>query len=156
MSSCELPGGPGAVGGRVTAAGSRVHRLVPGAAHSWTGVPPQEYKAAAAHHCGVTRSVLVGDAGEKTAFHVRYFEVAPGGFTTRERHAHEHVVFALRGVGVAVLGEAEHELRPGDTLYVAPGEVHQLRNPAADEPFGFLCVVDAVRDRPVAVEAAGH
>jgi ribulose-bisphosphate carboxylase large chain len=151
MSSCELPQGAGKVGGRVTAAGSRVHRFVPGPTHSWTGVPPQEYKAAAAHHCGVTRTVLVGEAGEKTAFHVRYFEVAPGGFTTLERHAHEHVVIVLRGRGVAVLGGQEHELGHGDALYVAPDEVHQLRNPSAEEPFGFLCMVDAVRDRPVAV-----
>jgi len=33
---------------------------------------------------------------------------------------------------------------------VAPEEVHQLRNPA-DEPFGFLCIVDHERDRPVVV-----
>jgi ribulose-bisphosphate carboxylase large chain len=117
-------------------------------------VPRQEYKAAADQHCGVTRSVLVGEGGEKTAFHVRYFEVAPGGFTTLERHAHEHVVVVMRGRGVAVLGGEEHELGYGDALYVAPDEVHQLRNPSAQEPFGFLCMVDAVRDRPVAVSGA--
>lgn len=154
-SSCELPG-PGAVGGRVTPAGSRVHRFRPGVSHSWSGVPLQAYKADAAHHCGVTRSVLVGEGGERTAFHVRYFEVAPGGFTTLERHAHEHVVVVLRGTGVAVLGGAEHALGFGDTLYVAPDEVHQLRNPSADEAFGFLCVVDAVRDRPTVMGGEAH
>ena len=40
----------------------------------------------------------------------------------------------------------------GDAVYVAPDEVHQFRNPSATEPFGFLCVVDAERDRPVSVK----
>lgn len=143
MSSCEVPAS-GAVGGRVTAAGSRIHRHQ---GSSFSGVPTEGYKAEADHHAGVTRAVLVGAAGEQTSFHVRYFEVAPGGFTTLERHHHEHVVVVLRGRGVASLDGTDHELAAGDTLYVAPGEVHQLRNPG-EEPFGFLCVVDAVRDRP--------
>jgi quercetin dioxygenase-like cupin family protein len=157
MSSCELPqgGGPSAAC-RVTAKGSRIHRFCPapsaGAPHAWEGVPIQDYKAAAAHHCGVLRSVLVGGSGEQTRFHLRYFEVTPGGFTTLEHHQHEHVVIVLRGAGKARLGDAEHDLALGDVLYVAPHEVHQLTNPTA-EPFGFLCLVDAERDRPVVVPA---
>ena len=50
--------------------------------HHWLGAPVTEYKEAASHHCGVARSVLVGEHGERTAFQVRYFEVQPGGFTT--------------------------------------------------------------------------
>ena len=44
-----------------------------------------------------------------------------------------------------------HALGFGDTVYVAPNEVHQFRNTAESEPFGFLCLVDAERDRPMAV-----
>jgi ribulose-bisphosphate carboxylase large chain len=109
------------------------------------------YKPAADHHCGVTRTVLAGEGGEQTAFHVRYFEIAPGGFTTLERHRHEHVVVVLRGRGEIRLGEETHPLGFGDTAYVAPDEVHQLHNPSATEPFGFLCMVDARRDAPVPV-----
>ncbi len=157
-SSCEMPsGGPVSAAARVTEAGSRIHRFMPAtspdAPHSWGGVPVQEYKAAAAHHCGVLRQVLVGDSGEATRFHVRYFEIAPGGFSTLERHTHEHVVVVLRGVGRVRLGEKEHALSFGDTLYVAPNEVHQLRNDGGAEPFGFLCLVDAERDRPVPMDA---
>jgi quercetin dioxygenase-like cupin family protein len=94
--------------------------------------------------------VLVGDAGEKTNFQVRYFEIAPAGFTTLEHHRHEHAVVVLRGRGEVRLGDAWHEVGFGDVVYVAPDEVHQLRNPGA-EPFGFLCMVDAERDRPAAV-----
>jgi len=155
MNTCEFsapePSSTQSQLARISAAGSRLHRLVPGAAFSWTGVPVQEYKPAADHHRGVRRAVLVGDFGEQTQFHLRYFEISPGGFTTLERHRHEHVVVVLRGSGLARIADREHPLAFGDTLYIAPHEVHQLRNPSPTEPFGFLCVVDAVRDRPVEV-----
>jgi quercetin dioxygenase-like cupin family protein len=116
--------------------------------HRWQGVPVVDYKEAAEHHCGVRRSVLIGDSGEKTSFHIRYFEIAPGGFSSLERHQHEHVIVVLRGQGEVRLGDVVHAVAFGDTVYVAPNEVHQLRNGSPSEPFGFLCMVDAVRDRP--------
>jgi ribulose-bisphosphate carboxylase large chain len=91
----------------------------------------------------------VGEQGERTAFHVRYFEISPGGFTSLEHHGHEHVVVVLRGTGEVRLGAALYPVGVGDTVYIAPQAVHQLRNPSAVEPFGFLCVVDAQRDAPV-------
>ena len=157
MSSCELPpsGQDAAESSPVSEKGSRLHRLVPaataGAAYLWQGVPVQDYKQAARDHCGARRAVLVGDRGERARFQVRYFEIAPGGFTTLEHHVHEHVVFVLRGTGQVRLGETWHDVAFGDTVYVAPEEVHQLRN-AGSEPFGFLCIVDSERDRPVPVE----
>lgn len=148
MSACELPAATSAV-----PAGSRVLRFRPASGpaepHAWQGVAPADYKQAADHHRGVARTVLAGAAGEHTAFQVRYFEIAPDGFTTLERHAHEHVVVVLRGRGEVHLGETVHTLGFGDTVYVAPHEAHQLRNPSGTEPFGFLCVVDAERDAPV-------
>lgn len=159
MSSCELPlpGQPISASARVTPGGSRVHRFQPGdgpaGPHGWRGVAVQEYKPAADHHCGVLRSVLVGDGGERTRFQVRYFEIAAGGNSTLEHHQHEHVVIVLRGRGEVRLGDAWHPVAFGDVVYVAPDEVHQLRNPA-EEAFGFLCLVDAERDRPVVVSEA--
>ncbi len=150
MSSCELPL-PGPVLAALTAKGSRVQRFRPAGGagpHTWQGVAVQEYKQAAENHCGVIRSVLAGDGYDKTSFQIRYFEIGPGGFTTLERHRHEHVVIVLRGTGRVRLGDTWHEVGFGDTVYVAPDEVHQLRNDGG-EPFGFLCVVDRERDRPV-------
>ncbi len=143
-SSCDFPPRPAA-----PAAGSRVLRC--DGKFRWQGVTAAEYKDAADHHRGVTRLGLVGGAGEDTAFHVRYFELAPGGYSSREHHCHEHAVVVLRGRGEVQLGDAVYPLAFGDTVYVAPNEVHQFRNPSASEPFGFLCVVDAERDRPVLV-----
>jgi ribulose-bisphosphate carboxylase large chain len=142
-SSCDPASPPPAP----AATGSRVLRWQDG--FTWEGVPVEAYKAPADHWCGVSRTALAGERGEQTAFHVRYFEIAPGGYSSRERHRHEHVVVVLRGRGQVQLGDAVHHLGFGDTVYVAPHEVHQFRN-TAEEPFGFLCIVDARRDRPAA------
>src|SRR3954471_14830092 len=120
-SSCEAAAPPGAA-----AAGSRVLRFQPD--YHWEGVPVAQYKAPADHWAGVRRTVLVGAAGERTRFHMRYFEIAPGGFSSLERHEHEHAVFVLRGRGEVRLGGRVHALGFGDTVYVAPREAHQLRN----------------------------
>jgi quercetin dioxygenase-like cupin family protein len=155
MNSCEFPNADKntAASARVSEKGSRIHRYQPGtgpsAPHTWLGVPVQEYKPATEHHCGVVRSVLVGDCGEQTRFQVRYFEIAPAGFTTLEHHRHEHAVVVLRGRGEVYLEDRWHEVGFGDTIYVAPDEMHQLRNATATEAFGFLCIVDRERDRPV-------
>jgi ribulose-bisphosphate carboxylase large chain len=124
---------------------SRIHRFDP--SFRWDGVPIVEYKQPADHWCGIVRQVLVGDRGEQTAFQVRYFEIAPGGFSSLESHRHEHGVIVLRGRGEVQLGELVQDLHFGDVVYVAPDEVHQFRNPTS-EPFGFLCIVDARRDNP--------
>ena len=157
MSSCDIPGTDEVradVG--VSERGSRVHRLIPARSpqepNAWQGVAVEDYKAPAAHHCGVVRSVLAGTNDDQTRFQVRYFEISPGGFSSREYHRHEHVVVVMRGRGEVWLDGTWHEVGFGDTVYVAPLEVHQLRNRGA-EPFGFLCVVDAERDAPVMVES---
>jgi quercetin dioxygenase-like cupin family protein len=144
-SSCDIPTRPAA-----EAAGSRVLRFR--GDFRWQGIPICEYKQSGEHWCGVARMALVGETGEQTRFHVRYFEIAPGGFSSRESHRHEHAVIVLRGRGVVELGGERHELNFGDTVYVAPHEVHKFANPTA-EPFGFLCIVDAERDRPVLAPA---
>jgi len=113
----------------------------------WEGIPDEKYKTADGTFSDVVRRTLVGNRGEKTGFHVRYFEIGPGGRTTWERHVHEHVVVVVRGRGRVRLEEGARDLGVHDTVYVAPGRPHQFSNPFED-PFGFLCIVDAVRDRP--------
>lgn len=142
ISSCELPSATAKA-----TAGSRVLRFQEG--FRWEGVEAREYKSPADHWCGVTRLALIGESGEWTAFQMRYFEIAPGGFSSLEHHQHEHAVFVLRGNGEVQLGEHVHPIAFGDVVYVAPSEVHQFRNMSSDERLGFLCVVDTNRDRPV-------
>ncbi len=97
---------------------------------------------------GVRRVELVGKFGEQTRCDLRYFEVAPGGFTSLEKHLHTHIVIAARGTGVLTMGNQRIVLEPMDVVYLQPLEVHQLHN-ETPEPFGFLCIVDHERDRPM-------
>jgi S-methyl-1-thioxylulose 5-phosphate methylthiotransferase len=122
--------------------------------NSWSGIEPKGYRAGRLDepgqgYRGVTKHVISGDRGEPSSFEVRYFEVEPGGYTRLEKHQHVHSVTIIRGRGYAVVGEALHPLAPFDHIYVGPMTMHQFVN-ESDEPFGFICVVDADRDRPQA------
>ena len=115
-------------------------------AFRWDGVDVTRYKdAGSAPFRDVTRQVLFdvpGMAGEW-----RYFEVAPGGHSTLERHAHPHAVMVLRGRGRCLVGGAIHALAERDLVHVPPMTWHQFR---ADDaaPLGGLGLVDKDRARP--------
>jgi quercetin dioxygenase-like cupin family protein len=89
--------------------------------------------------------VLFGDAA--LPVQLRYFEVAPGGYTTLERHEHVHAVMVIRGKGQCLVGDKAHEIGTHDLVNVPPMTWHQF-HAAKDEPLGFLCLVAADRDRP--------
>ncbi|MDH5287575.1 MAG: cupin domain-containing protein [Betaproteobacteria bacterium] len=93
----------------------------------------------------VTRQVLFDDPA--LASQLRYFEVAPGGYTTLERHEHAHAVVIQRGRGRVLVGERVFEVREHDLVHVPALAWHQFRA-AHDAPLGFLCMVNATRDRP--------
>jgi quercetin dioxygenase-like cupin family protein len=122
-------------------------RLIRFGSYGWEGVTPDAYKDPGDSWRAVTRHRLLGSP-EGMPFHLRYFEIAPGGYTTFERHEHQHAVIAIRGEGAVRLGDRWESMRFGDVVYVAPHQPHQFRA-AGHEPFGFICVVDAERDRPV-------
>ncbi len=121
----------------------------------WKHIPVEPYKKESQTYRGMTRRELVGKRGEKTSFHLRYFEIEKGGYSTYEHHQHEHVVYITKGTGEVRLGCRYMTVGVGDVVYVGPDDAHQFLNPNSDEPFGFLCVVDAVRDRPREVDGEG-
>jgi ribulose-bisphosphate carboxylase large chain len=122
----------------------------------WAGVAVEDYKATTETWKGITRRELLGKRGESPRFHVRYFELDPGGYSTLEQHEHEHVVIPQRGRGEVQFGCYVFRVGFGDVVYVAPNDPHQFRNPEdASEPFGFLCIVNAERDRPQSVDGLG-
>ena len=77
---------------------------------------------------------------------LRYFEVACAGFSTLERHEHVHAVMILRGEGEALVGEEVWPIKPFDLVTVPPLTWHQFRA-SSKSPLGFLCMVDAERDK---------
>ncbi len=73
--------------------------------------------------------------------------MAPGGWTTLERHGHVHAVMVIRGRGQCLVGDRVYDIGMHDLVSVPPMTWHQFRS-AGDEPLGFLCLVAAERDRP--------
>jgi quercetin dioxygenase-like cupin family protein len=118
----------------------------------WDGVPVSAYKPGGTHFAGITRQLLFG-GGEGLACQLRYFEVAPGGYSSLERHRHAHAIMVIRGRGRALVGDRILELAMHDLVSVPPLTWHQLRT-VGEEPFGFLCMVDCGRDTPERPDAA--
>lgn len=123
----------------------KLHRKAEGD-YRWEGVECRPYKEnARALFKSVTRQVLFSEPG--MAGELRYFEVAPGGFSTLERHEHVHGVLILRGRGQCLIGREIRSLEPNDLVTVPPMTWHQFRANRG-EPLGFLCMVNAQRDKP--------
>ncbi|MFO1019385.1 MAG: RuBisCO large subunit C-terminal-like domain-containing protein [Planctomycetales bacterium] len=143
-SSCELP-----KTARLPVVGNQVQYLPFQSSYQWEGREPAQYKKSAEiPFQDVTRHELIGQRGEKAAFDLRYFEIAPEGFSSLEKHVHTHTIIGVRGTGTLLCGEKQFPIRPMDVAYIPPLQVHQLQN-ASSEPFGFFCIVDHDRDRPV-------
>ena len=112
----------------------------------WEGVDVLPYKEdARALFKGVTRQVLFRNPEQESE--LRYFEVAPGGFSTLERHRHTHSVLILRGRGCCLVGRDVRQLDTNDLVAVPPMTWHQFRA-AEGQPLGFLCMVNSTRDKP--------
>jgi len=112
----------------------------------WAGVDLRLYKEEnAAPFKAVSRQVLFSDP--RLMGELRYFEIQPGGYTTLERHQHMHAVMILRGEVRVLVGGTVHAVKPHDLVAVPPWTWHQFRA-APREKLGFLCLVDATRDRP--------
>ena len=114
--------------------------------YRWDGVEVLPYKEdGRALFKAITRQVLFSDPAQGSE--LRYFEVAPGGFSTLERHAHTHNVLILRGCGHCLVGREVRKLSTNDLVAVPPMTWHQFRA-TKGEPLGFLCMVNAQRDKP--------
>jgi quercetin dioxygenase-like cupin family protein len=94
----------------------------------------------------ISRQVLFDDPA--LACQLRYFELAAGGYSTLERHEHAHGVMILRGHGSCLVGEEVRDLAPQDLVSIPAWTWHQFRANRG-ETFGFLCMVNQLRDRPV-------
>lgn len=112
----------------------------------WEHVETLRYKDPdAAPYRSITRRVLFGE--DDLHCELRYFEIAPGGWSTLERHEHAHAVMVLRGHGRCLVGDAVHRIGEHDLVRVPPKAWHQFRADD-DTPLGFLCLVNRERDRP--------
>jgi mannose-6-phosphate isomerase-like protein (cupin superfamily) len=112
----------------------------------WDEVPVHAYKQEdGVPFKDITRRLLF--SAPALACELRYFEMAPGGFSTLERHQHMHAVLILRGRGHCLVGSEVKPIETRDLITVPPMTWHQFRA-TRGEPLGFLCMVNAARDKP--------
>lgn len=115
--------------------------------YDWENVPVLSYKEEGTHFKSITRQILSEGLADVPC-QLRYFEIAPGGYSTLERHYHAHLVTILRGAGEALLGEKIYPVRDKDIITIPGRTWHQFR---ATEgiPLGFLCLVNIERDKAI-------
>lgn len=93
----------------------------------------------------ISRQVLFAE--QALGCELRYFEMAAGGYSTLERHEHVHAVMILRGHGKCLVGADVRPVKPFDLVSIPAWTWHQFRA-TEGEPLGFLCMVNALRDKP--------
>lgn len=112
----------------------------------WEAVDVLDYKPeGSAPFRDISRQLLFRT--EALGCELRYFEIAPGGHSTLERHQHEHAVMILSGGGACLVGGEVRAVRVHDLVHIPAMSWHQFRASEGGH-LGFLCMVNIDRDRP--------
>jgi len=94
---------------------------------------------------GAKMRMLIGPQDGAKNFHMRHFEVAPGGNTPHHRHDYEHEILVLKGEGVATSKAGQRPFHSGDVVFVPANEMHQFKN-TGTVPCEFICLIPAPED----------
>lgn len=90
---------------------------------------------------GVKMRWCISQADGAENFYLRLVEVAVDSAPPPpHEHPFEHEMYILEGRGTAVGPEGEQPFNAGDTLFIPPGESHQLRHLTA---LKFICLIPA-------------
>jgi len=89
----------------------------------------------------VKKKVLIGPDEGSDNIIMRHFIIAPGGNTPYHDHDYEHVVKIENNKGIVIDENGnEYEVRKGQSIFVAPNEKHQFKNPFSED-FEFTCII---------------
>ena len=115
------------------------------------GRAAEEAKAPAGKASPLMTQDLSGIAGKEAV--MLTVEYPPGGSSSAHRHNADVFVYVLEGsVVMQVEGAAPVTLRPGQTFYEGPDDVHLVgRNASGTEPAKFLAFFVKDKGAPVAV-----
>lgn len=92
------------------------------------------------------KRVLIGPEDGSNNIIMRCFTIMPQGHTPRHKHNYEHVIKVQKGKGIAVDEKGrEHEVLPGQSIFVMPNQEHQFKNPFP-EPFELICIIPNVEE----------
>jgi quercetin dioxygenase-like cupin family protein len=94
--------------------------------------------------------VLVGPEQGDTTFALRRFIMEAGGGMPLHTNQVEHQQYVLRGRARIRIGDAVHEVKPDDTLFIPAGAPHSYD--VLEAPFEFICVVPSIDDKVTLVE----
>ncbi len=95
---------------------------------------------------GARMRMLIGSADGADNFHMRHFEIEPGGCTPHHQHDYEHEILVFRGEGTARTENGDRPIKAGDVIYVPPNEMHQFCNNNSSESLEFICLIPAPCD----------
>lgn len=93
---------------------------------------------------GTVRQVLIGPEAAPN-FALRRFIMEPGGGMPKHTNTVEHEQYILRGKARVGLGDAVHEVKAGDVVFIPQGLPHWYEADA-EEGFEFLCIVPNKED----------
>ncbi|MCP4215584.1 MAG: cupin domain-containing protein [bacterium] len=83
---------------------------------------------------------LIGEDSPAPNFHMRLFQLEPGGHSPFHSHDFEHEIYVVEGVGQLMTQKDPLPLEQGSFALVMPNEEHQFRN-MGETPFKFLCMI---------------
>ena len=102
-------------------------------------VPPGTYAGVPE---GVQMRELITERDGAPNFSMRVFDIEPGKSTPFHTHAWEHEVFIIEGTGKVRTEGKETPFIKGDSVFVAPHELHCfVADPAS--PVRLICCVPA-------------
>src|SRR6056297_3250005 len=89
---------------------------------------------------GLEKGVLINDDHGAPHFAIRRFVLEAGGEVPKHTNEVEHEQYVLAGEYTVGIGEEEHEVSAGDSLFIPAGTEHWYRN-EGDEEGAFICAV---------------
>ncbi|UCF06429.1 MAG: cupin domain-containing protein [bacterium] len=103
-------------------------------------VEPRKVTTEGAEKATIRWLISQQDGAER--FHLRLFELEPGGKTPLHTHEWEHEVFILKGSGTLIFEGKEHAFTDGQFILVPEGTEHSFLN-TGEGNLQFLCIVPA-------------
>ncbi len=77
----------------------------------------------------------------KIRYSMAWASVPTGKETRSHVLRHAEVYHILCGTGIMRIGREWNKVKAGDTIYIPPGSVQQIRN-VGRQPLSFICIVD--------------
>jgi quercetin dioxygenase-like cupin family protein len=90
---------------------------------------------------GVYKQIPLSRKDGVPTFSFRVFTIEPGGHTPFHQHEFEHMNYVIKGEGILVAEDQEHELREGDFALILPDEKHQFKNSSENQNLLIICAV---------------